>query len=514
VNINNKTKLALIVSAIIGAQGCSSLSTANIDEERRAFNAEKQALEQREVQLQRAQAQLNAMKGQTVQTGAAVQGDDLLPPDAQAGECYARLWVEPVYETVSTSKLTKEASHTINIIPASYEWVEEQQLVSEASTRIETIDAVYGTETQRIKVADSSRDWFTGLARHDAPASSALVQRAKEHGIDVDNAQPNMCFHEHYIPAKYDTVQEQVLISQASSRIETTPARYEMVEKSVMVREAYSRLETIPAVYETVTEQILDKPAHKVWKKGTGPIQKINESTGEIMCLVDVPATYKIISKRVKVSDASTRKIEVPAQYKTIKVKSLVASASENVIDIPAKYSSVSKRQKSSDVEFVWHDVNDHTMSKASRTGNKICLQQTPERYQTVKQRTVITPASTRTVAVPAVYQTLEVKKLVKDASENRTEIAAVYKDVYSQKLIKDGYMEWRSILCDTNMTAGRIQDIQIALRDKGFNPGQIDGVIGYDTMNAVNAFQRKNELPVDKYLNIQTVEALGVTTR
>ena len=74
--------------------------------------------------------------------------------------------------------------------------------------------------------------------------------------------------------------------------------------------------------------------------------------------------------------------------------------------------------------------------------------------------------------------------------------------------------MEWRSILCETNMTASRIEDIQTALKDKGFDPGNIDGVIGYDTMTAVNAFQRNNELPIDKYLNIQTIEALGVSPR
>ena len=68
----------------------------------------------------------------------------------------------------------------------------------------------------------------------------------------------------------------------------------------------------------------------QVWKKGTGPIQRIDESTGEIMCLVEVPATYKTISKEVLVSPATTRTVEIPAVYKTVSVRQEVSAASES----------------------------------------------------------------------------------------------------------------------------------------------------------------------------------------
>ena len=40
---------------------------------------------------------------------------------------------------------------------------------------------------------------------------------------------------------------------------------------------------------------------------------------------------------------------------------------------------------------------------------------------------------------------------------------------------------------------------------------GTIDGIIGEQTIQAMNAFQRSRGLPVDRYLNIQTVRALGI---
>ncbi len=60
-------------------------------------------------------------------------------------------------------------------------------------------------------------------------------------------------------------------------------------------------------------------------------------------------------------------------------------------------------------------------------------------------------------------------------------------------------------------MTSTRIQDFLRAMRSAGFDPGAIDGVIGESTMRAVNAYQRAKGLPVDRYLNMETVRSLGV---
>ena len=101
------------------------------------------------------------------------------------------------------------------------------------------------------------------------------------------------------------------------------------------------------------------------------------------------------------------------------------------------------------------------------------------------------------------------------EARKEVTEIPAEYKTVTRRELVRDGYMAWRSILCDTNMTRKRIAEIQQALKTKGYDigVGGTDGIIGSDTIAAVNAFQRDNNLPVDQYLNIRTVKALGVST-
>jgi len=509
---------ATIGASVIALSGCTT-NTPRLNE----LQDELRAKEQQNQELRESLASMQERGTQTVAVAPAAptaapaamsSTGDLLPPNAKSGECYARVWVPATYRTVEEKVLDKEQTSTVSIIPAKYGWATESVMTKEASSRLVTVPAVYGTETQTIKIADAQRLWRTALTRNAPPASAELLATAAKHGIDLDAASPGMCFHEHFRPATYGTEQTTVLVSEASESISVSGAKYRTVEKTVLVKEASYKLVDVPATYKTVSEKVIDKPAHTIWKKGSGPIQRIDESTGEIMCLVDIPATYKIITKRINVTPAGTKRIEIPAEYKTVKVRELVEEARASSNPIPEKHKTVSIRKKLSDAEFVWHEVHKHGEPTETRTGLKICLTETPAKYKTVTRRIVKTPASFKKVEIPAEYKNIKSRKLVAEAKEVRHDIPATYKMVSHQELMSEGHMQWRSILCETNMTTNRIRQIQQALKKAGYNPGPIDGVIGKDTVQAVNAFQKDNKLPMDRYLNIQTIRALGVSPK
>ena len=67
----------------------------------------------------------------------------LLPPNAKAGECYARVFVPPTYKNETAQVITREASERVEIIPARYEKVTEQVLVREAAKKMEVVPATY-----------------------------------------------------------------------------------------------------------------------------------------------------------------------------------------------------------------------------------------------------------------------------------------------------------------------------------------------------------------------------------
>ncbi len=70
--------------------------------------------------------------------------------------------------------------------------------------------------------------------------------------------------------------------------------------------------------------------------------------------------------------------------------------------------------------------------------------------------------------------------------------------------------MEWRKVLCETNMTAKIVTSIQRALKREGYSPGPIDGVVGQGTLNAVEKYQLKNSLDRGG-LTYETLKALKV---
>jgi hypothetical protein len=135
------------------------------------------------------------------------------------------------------------------------------------------------------------------------------------------------------------------VVNEASERLEVVPAVYGYVEERVLVQDASSRLEQVPAVYEWNEEQVLVRPAETVWKKGRGPIERIDDATGEIMCLVEVPAEYKTVRTRMLKTPATTRRIEIPAEYKTVKRRVLQKPATTRTVQIPAEYKTMQVRR-------------------------------------------------------------------------------------------------------------------------------------------------------------------------
>jgi len=221
----------------------------------------------------------------------------LYPPNAQPGECYAKVLVPAKYDVISEKVVKREASDRITVIPAKYDWTEERVLTKES------------TET-----------------------------------------------------------------------LSVTPAVYRWVEEKVMVEPASTRLVPVPAEYETVSERVLDRPEQTVWKKGRGPIEKIDNTTGEILCLVVEPATYKTITRTIVKKPASTRSVDVPPvfktvrkqvidkpaavskstlppEYSTIRVRKMVEPAREQRVSLPAEFQTVTKRVKVSADRLSWQPI-------------------------------------------------------------------------------------------------------------------------------------------------------------
>jgi len=281
------------------------------------------------------------------------------------------------------------------------------------------------------------------------------------------NAQPGECYARAYIPPTYRTESETVLKREASERLEAIPAKYGTAQQTVTVREASERVEVIPATYGYVEEQVLVKAA-STRLKTIPPVYKTE--TQKVLVKPEQTTWKKGTGPITKIDEATGEimcLVTIPAVYQTVTKRVLVTPATTREIEVPAV-------------------------------------------YKTVKRRVVKTPASTRTIVIPAVTKNVNVRTLVEPAKTRSVVIPAQHQTITRRIQVTDSRLEWRPILCKTNMNRDIAVQIQQGLKKAGHNPGPIDGIIGRDTLSAMKAYQRANNLPTGG-LTIRSLKNLGV---
>lgn len=298
-------------------------------------------------------------------------------------------------------------------------------------------------------------------------ATSALALEQEDGPPD---AQPGRCYTRCFVPDKYETTTEDVEVRPPSTRIETVPAVYEWVEEKVLEREASKRIEVVPATYKKVSEQVV-----------------LREASTK---LVPVPAVYGKETEQVEISPASTRWVTKKGGL-ACRSKDPRDCETRCLEEVPARYRTVTK-----------------TVVKSPATTKEIEI---PAVYGTATRTVVDAPATTREIEIPAVYRTQRKQVLKAAASSNEVTIPGERQTVTRKKLVqKGGFSQWEEAPCEDRMTTAKIRRIQEALKDKGYDPGPIDDVLGAQTKEALKKFQQAEGLPIGG-LNLKTLAALGV---
>lgn len=432
-------------------------------------------------------------------------------PDAQPGECYAKVLVPPTYKTETFDSLVSEASENILVVPAKFENSTERVVVKEASTAITAIAPVYETAQKSVVVVKSSTSWVRGGIESSMAASSGDMSELEGSGHDISEATPGMCFYEHYKPANIQKNEESVLITQATEMLEVIPASYSASSQAVQVRPESNRYLATPVKFKTVTERVLVEPAKSVWKKGEGLVQKVDNLTGDIMCRVEIPAVYKEFSRQVVDTRPNATLIPVPNTMKTFETSVLGADAQEVRKPVAATYETVETFETIGEPSYSWAagaPGDDDEMGK--HTGKVVCLKETPAVIKTFEQTLVKTPGSFEAATVAAVYKDVPTKNLVSNAVISKTPIIAKNQSFTKTTKVSDARLEWRPVLCETNLSTDTISAIQKALGERGYEMGEQSGVIDQSMFSSLEKFQKDENL-AQGGLTLTTVKALGI---
>lgn len=385
-----------------------------------------------------------------------------------------------------------------------------------------------------------------------APASPVIHKSKQAHqkrtntsnkNIGLPPAQPGQCYAKTKQAAQYKTLTKRVLTQKATAkRVLVRGPQFRWTNKKVLIKPATHTQRVIPAQYKHVTKKIMVKPSYLTWKKGTGLITRIDNSTGEILCRVKVPAVYKNVTRKVLVRPARTIRTPVPATYKNIKTKQQISPAQYKTVKTPARYTNKQYRVKKVSAKYVWRQVLCKTNAPHAKKPRTHTVIDKHPQYRTLKakpqQRS--THHVARAHAKPQQHKH-SYKPAIKQhsATKNHNYKKAVYtKKTATPKMIRanthsqskaetenDLLHRAAAELQKTNVIqqpkktkkqkqqltrANAVFRIQSALAKRGYSPGKIDGKLGPGTVAALTAFQHAQGLQTGK-LNRATLKSLGL---
>ena len=222
-----------------------------------------------------------------------------------------------------------------------------------------------------------------------------------------------------------------------------------------------------------------------------------NARPGECYARVYVPPMFRTDSEQILKKEAAERLEIIPARYETITERVMVKPETTRLEQVPAKYENVKETLLVAPARTEWQKGPcDPKRQIDNATGECLCLVEIPPRYKTVTRRVMVTPPSTREVVIPAEYKTVKKQIELSPPAERRIPIAAEYTTVTRQVKTSDAHMKWVPIDCKTRAPLydrDTTLALQQALKDRGFDPGPVDGIFGSRTRAAMEDFQRTN---------------------
>jgi len=391
------------------------------------------------------------------------------PPNAAPGQCFTKVLVPEVTETVpehvlvSPEKtelkvipgvcriedrpvLVKEETVELITIPATFKTVSEPVLVKPGYTRTETIPAVYDTVSEQVKVKEGYTAWRPGssVAGYGPGAPGAYaggaVDRSSGYGAQPTRVLPTgevLCLVE--VPPEYKTITRQVL---------RTPARTVQIP--------------VPPEFRVITRQVVDVPAH--------------------------------VEKRI-----------IPPAFETVKVK-ICAEDTTQPYTVPPVYRDYDRIKIVSPSRFEWRQIE----CRADRVHSQRQSYGAPPVHRRPLPRRLRPAPPSKPAKQCHMITTCEDDRTPPTASPPGTAHAAP-RPAYS----KSEFSEPTATPYLASIGGGdqAVASLQAALARRGYYAGVNNGLFTRDTMQAMVKFQEDNHLAAGRYTG-ETANALGIAAR
>lgn len=270
--------------------------------------------------------------------------------------------------------------------------------------------------------------------------------------------------------------------------------RTEQSSTSVLLREASVASQSVPPVLAMQRRPVTTREAAMTYKVSEPKFQPVQE--------------------QVKVSDEIRKLVVIPAVYEEREQQVMVESSR-----IVLKACSSAGQRAASP-------------NRQSRQQTQ-CAQEQPAVYKTVRQQVLVTPESVREEIIPARYKTITKWVLVENGWAEPLQLPEKTSAIAYQAVIAESAIEqkpvpaqttqltvknhigqpsltWQQVLCEHDLSAPLVRDLQLRLNAQGQDSLTPDGKLGNRTWKALQAYQLKHGLG-HGFLSYETLQHLGM---
>ena len=457
-----------------------------------------------------------ALDGAATADGAPALGA-ALPPDAGdvgAGECFAEVRVPASWRLEPVEVVVREAAERFEITPARLVETTREVVVRDAHERVVAIQPKTRVQAFDVEHRPAGSRLVRGTLDGDVPPSPAELDAIAASGLDPAAVPVGACVHEWHEPVARRTSDRRVLVREASERLEVEPAAFERVRVPVETRPAHARLVEIPAARRGAEREVLVEPASTAWVPGEGPIERIDAATGQLMCRVDVPARFASVDVETVETPAMVTAVEERATIEHVDAERLAGPARERRYPMPAEFEVLTLDEPLGDADggdWTWLPGEARPLRSAhERTGRAVCRRAVPAVTASWERESVAVPGRFERSAVPAETVRVDVLELAAQATSRAIEVPADAVRLTKRTRLSEERLEWRPVLCRTNVTDEIVTRLQLALEAAGHSPDGVDGLLGPGTRAAMERYQRERGLATGG-LTLETLDALDV---
>jgi len=189
------------------------------------------------------------------------------------------------------------------------------------------------------------------LGAQDYPANpepgACYIRCPIEEVKEIEKVVTTPAYHQlKVVPPVYKTVEERILVKEASKRFEYVPAIYREVVDTLLVEEPINKITIHPVVTLDTFEVFEIEPAYSRFE-ARPPIAGCtspNPADCQVICYVSHPAVTKIIPVKKIISQPNYTRQKQIGRFKTVRRQVIQTPATVREYDIPAEYATIQKR--------------------------------------------------------------------------------------------------------------------------------------------------------------------------